>query len=638
MRLVREFAHGQSEPAFEALVTRYTNLVYSAAVRQVQDPRLAEEVTQAVFIILARKAGKLGPGTILSGWLYRTAGYVSGSVLKHERRRQYREQEAYMESTLHPPDDQTWKQIAPMLDEALLRLGQTDRDALVLRFLEGHSLMEVGNALGANEEAAKKRVNRALEKLRKFFSKRGVDSTTAVIAGTISANSLQLAPVGLTKSISAVALTKGVAAPASTATLVKGALKIMAWSKAQMAIVIGVAAIVAVSTTTVVLKESAGGEVLKQRLPDGSTMWLDRISFSNEVQTVHAGRKFKLNQPTLVAEFRLSGHNAANSPLVKSAFFRQFRCAIRGDKGIEYIEEFYPSGFPPSRFPGEFKKFSDGYYSGVVTSIFPRDSQWLWFRIQMSPTNKPYGPWQTVAEFKAANPTHSMNYPWTASATPITNTVNGMDIVLDNVTVETRQSLPNDIWNHVVTIPTKVFENGDLLTNWGVPFGSVEDASGNYGPVFQRFRSLDPRYVWKLEMDFEPVSDFTPEETATISLPRRPHTVITNIMDMPVTVSWDGQFINASIPTNRPDRALKFISATDNQNDSMIMPGGSWDQYMFREGGFMTQQNGTMRMDINPTKVTLAVVPNVHTTFYVQPQLIKPRRIKIVSATLLRFQ
>lgn len=139
-------------------------------------------------------------------------------------------------------------------------------------------------------------------------------------------------------------------------------------------------------------------------------------------------------------------------------------------------------------------------------------------------------------------------------------------------------------------------------------------------------------------MDFEPVSDFTPEETATISLPRRPHTVITNIMDMPVTVSWDGQFINASIPTNRPDRALKFISATDNQNDSMIMPGGSWDQYMFREGGFMTQQNGTMRMDINPTKVTLAVVPNVHTTFYVQPQLIKPRRIKIVSATLLRFQ
>src|SRR5215469_5853482 len=197
MRLVRDYADGQSAQAFETLVTRYANLVYSAALRQVRDPGLAEEVAQAVFIILAQKAGQLGTGTILSGWLYRTAGYVSGSVLKRERRRQFREQEAYMESTLNPPDDQVWKQIAPLLDEALLRLGQTDRDALVLRFFERRSLSEIGVALGANEEAAKKRVARALGKLRNYFLKRGVDSTTAIIAGTISANSLQLAPIGL---------------------------------------------------------------------------------------------------------------------------------------------------------------------------------------------------------------------------------------------------------------------------------------------------------------------------------------------------------------------------------------------------------------------------------------------------------
>src|SRR5215469_11657724 len=132
MRLVRDYADGQSAQAFETLVARYANLVYSAALRQVRDPGLAEEVTQAVFIILAQKAGRFGPGTILSGWLYRTAGYVSGSVLKRERRRQFREQEAYMESTLNQPDH-AWKQISPLLDEALLRLGRTDRDALVLR-------------------------------------------------------------------------------------------------------------------------------------------------------------------------------------------------------------------------------------------------------------------------------------------------------------------------------------------------------------------------------------------------------------------------------------------------------------------------------------------------------------------------
>src|SRR4051812_35869602 len=115
MALVREFAASQSEPAFAALVQRYIALVHSAAVRQVNDAHLAQEITQAVFIILARKAGSLGPDTILPAWLYRTTRYVAADALKIRRRRQRREQEAHMQSLL--PDTETdsvWAQLSPL--------------------------------------------------------------------------------------------------------------------------------------------------------------------------------------------------------------------------------------------------------------------------------------------------------------------------------------------------------------------------------------------------------------------------------------------------------------------------------------------------------------------------------------------
>jgi len=222
MELVRQYVAGQSESAFAALVARHTNLVYSVALRRVGNSQLAEETTQAVFILLAKKAASLGDKTILPGWLYRTAGYVSGHALKQERRRQQREQEAYMQSTLdHAETHDLWPQIAPLLEDAMLRLGQTDRDALVLRFFEGRNLQEVGSALGISEDATKMRVRRALEKLRDYFSRRGVNSTAETIGGAISANSIQAAPAMLAKTTTTVALTKGATASLSTLTLVK---------------------------------------------------------------------------------------------------------------------------------------------------------------------------------------------------------------------------------------------------------------------------------------------------------------------------------------------------------------------------------------------------------------------------------
>src|SRR5262249_25451464 len=139
MALLREYAERNSEEAFAALVSQHVNLVYSVALRDVHDPHLAEEVTQAVFVILARKVASLSPNGILSGWLCRTARYASANALKMQRRRQQREHEAYMQSTLNQPEPDVWTQIAPWLGGAMEQLGQKDHDAIVLRFFEGRS-------------------------------------------------------------------------------------------------------------------------------------------------------------------------------------------------------------------------------------------------------------------------------------------------------------------------------------------------------------------------------------------------------------------------------------------------------------------------------------------------------------------
>jgi RNA polymerase sigma factor (sigma-70 family) len=253
MELVREYALRKSEAAFATLVSRHVDLVYSVALRKVRDRQLAEEITQTVFIILARKAGSLGRSTVVSGWLCRTAHYASLKAITMQRRRQDREQQAYMQSQLNETEADTWSQIAPVLDGAMARLGQKDYDALSLRFFDGHNFKDVSAKLGTTEAGAKMRVNRALEKLRKIFAGRGLTVSAAAIATMISAHSVQAAPVGLATSVAATAV-QGTLVTASTLNLINTTLKLMAWTKLKTITAAGAIALLLVGGATVAIR------------------------------------------------------------------------------------------------------------------------------------------------------------------------------------------------------------------------------------------------------------------------------------------------------------------------------------------------------------------------------------------------
>ncbi|MEI6394634.1 MAG: sigma-70 family RNA polymerase sigma factor [Verrucomicrobiota bacterium] len=272
MTLVMEYAQSNSEQAFATLVSQHVNLVYSVALRQVHDPHLAEEITQAVFIVLAKKAKSLSPKTILSGWLCRTARNVSANTLKIQRRRQFREQESHMQSILNESDSDAWSQIAPLLDEALNCLGTKEHDAVVLRFFDGKELKHVGAAMGTTEDGARMRVNRGLEKLREFFTKRGVTLSATAIAGAVAANSVQAAPAGLAAAITSAALS----GTAITTTTVTAATKAIAMTTLQKTIIVVTIAVLA-GTGIYEARQAANARSEVQILEQQQTSFTEQI-------------------------------------------------------------------------------------------------------------------------------------------------------------------------------------------------------------------------------------------------------------------------------------------------------------------------------------------------------------------------
>lgn len=238
-QLLAQYVATGSETAFRDLVSRYVDLVYSAAVRLVNgDSHLAEDVTQTVFADLARMAKTLSREVMLGGWLHRHTCFVASKTLRGERRRQERERQAVEMNALEDHSAANLASLAPILDDAVNQLGAEDRAAILLRFFEQHDFKSVGAVLGSNEEAARKRVDRALDKLHALLKVRGVALSGTALATTLAAGSVTAAPAGFALTISTAALASAAAGTGTTLTI----LQIIGMTKLKVGIITAVVA------------------------------------------------------------------------------------------------------------------------------------------------------------------------------------------------------------------------------------------------------------------------------------------------------------------------------------------------------------------------------------------------------------
>jgi RNA polymerase sigma factor (sigma-70 family) len=249
--LLAEYAQTGSEPAFKELVSRYINFVYSTALRLVGgDAHLAEDVAQTVFIGLASKGRTLSTEVMLGGWLHQHTYHVATKAVRAERRRQSREREAVEMNALQDHSGANLRQVAPILDEAIAQLQSEDRTAILLRFFEQRNFRSVGEALGSNEDAARMRVHRALEKLHALLKHRGVTLSVAALGTMLAAEVVTAAPVGLATTISSIALAGAAAGTGTTLTI----SKLMAKTKLKLGLT---ALVIAGAATTLVVQHQS---------------------------------------------------------------------------------------------------------------------------------------------------------------------------------------------------------------------------------------------------------------------------------------------------------------------------------------------------------------------------------------------
>lgn len=465
--LLKNYAQSGSEEAFRELVTRHLATVYWAARRQAGDS-LAPDVTQAVFVLLAKKAPSLGPKILLVAWLLKTTRLVSRATIRSEVRRQRWEKEA---ATMPMNYEQTevksaWEQVQPLLDDALADLPEKDRGLIALRFFQQKSHAEIAVALGLNEDASKKRLSRALERLRNFFSKRGVTLGAAILLATLSQNAAQATPNELISHITTAATT-GVGNP-TVAALVKTSLKIMTWIKMKIIAATTAAVLVVAGVPVVVAISQADSRVVKT---DGREAKLESYEFTTN--TVHYRFPMK---PTAYEEY--STPEFSGEPLLRAALSWQVNSkypaagALRVAAADELGNEFDPV---VQEMVNGVDQDAGRQFFLLEAPVFPRRGKEVHLRVLAN--NGKF-----LAEFKIPNPAPGPYPNWVPDILPVHATNGDLEVLLTEFRTFHRPSKTN-LKEPRFSRTDCVFrfqENGTATAAWAPVMLELADATGNH--------------------------------------------------------------------------------------------------------------------------------------------------------------
>jgi RNA polymerase sigma factor (sigma-70 family) len=303
-QLLADYATTGSETAFRELVTRYIDLVYSTAFRLVNgDAHRAEDVAQTVFLDLSREAGGMSEAIMLGGWLHRHTCFVASKAMRGERRRQLRERQAAEMNVLNNPES-GFEDLAPILDEIINELGEEDRKAIVLRFYERLDLRSVGAALGSSENAAQKRVTRALDQLHLMLTRRGVALSAAALGTALAGEAVNAAPAGLAASIVGNVLAGAAAGTGTVVAITKGIIM----TKGKLA-VFGALLVGAVATPLVVQHQDqvrlrAENGSLRQQVDQLGQLTIENERLSNLVTQASNGQSLAEDQVSELLRLR----------------------------------------------------------------------------------------------------------------------------------------------------------------------------------------------------------------------------------------------------------------------------------------------------------------------------------------------
>jgi RNA polymerase sigma factor (sigma-70 family) len=525
--LLKQYADSSSDEAFRELVLRHIAVVYSAARRQVGDTDAAD-VTQAVFLLLARKAGTLRSNTILTAWLLTTTRFVARALLRSEARRRHWEQEAATMSFLDASTEVqvAWEKVQPLLDDALASLSTTDRGLVALRFFEHKSHAEIATALGLSEDGSKKRLSRVVEKLRGFFSKRGVTLGAVILLAAISENAVQAAPAGLASQI---ATTSTAGATVTSAALVKAALKLMAWTKIKI-VGASLAIVLAVASVPVALTLSAADS--RAPVPNKRNAKLERFEFKNvpvryTYPSSGAQPALVISSPKFPREFLLSAEFSWDDPGGGDPFMDCMHVTAADESGNEFDA------------PGNdcnTERAAGRVHWVAEVEAFPRRGKHVYLRL-LNDGN-------LMAEFKIPNPAPGPYPEWKANPLPVRATDRDLEVALAEFRAVQPLVLTNEQQRGKLRTEClfNVRDNNLPTTAWRPIYLDIADATGNHwqpgyfvGEPYQarvengavRIQFIGALWsgesAWKLHAEFKRVANFSENELLHLTKIRLPN-------------------------------------------------------------------------------------------------------------------